>query len=109
MWTRSGRRGAAIAARVRAGTVNVNEGYVAVWGSTGAPQGGRGHSGLGHRHGREGLWATTDLQSVAVQRGTHGVLGGPPFGLQRLFDLGTERWPVVFTHALRAMRAVRMP
>jgi len=109
VWTRSTRRGAAIAARVRAGTVNVNEGYVAVWGSTGAPQGGRGHSGLGHRHGREGLWATTDLQSVAVQRGAHGVLGGPPFGLQRLFDLGTERWPVVFTHALRAMRALRMP
>jgi succinate-semialdehyde dehydrogenase/glutarate-semialdehyde dehydrogenase len=109
VWTRSTRRGAAIAARVRAGTVNVNEGYVAVWGSTAAPQGGRGHSGLGHRHGREGLWATTDLQSVAVQRGAHGVLGGPPFGLQRLFDLGTERWPVVFTHALRAMRALHLP
>ncbi|HEX5332458.1 MAG TPA: succinic semialdehyde dehydrogenase [Cellulomonas sp.] len=109
VWTRSARRGAAIAARVHAGTVNVNEGYVAVWGSTGAPQGGRGHSGLGHRHGREGLWATTDLQSVAIQRGAHGVFGGPPMGLQRLFDLGTERWPVVFTHALRAMRALRLP
>ncbi|MGV8976990.1 MAG: succinic semialdehyde dehydrogenase [Cellulomonas sp.] len=109
IWTRSSRRGAALAARVRAGTVNVNEGYVAVWGSTGAPQGGRGQSGLGHRHGREGLWETTELQSVAVQRLAHGVLGGPPLGLERLFDLGAEKWPVVFTSALRAMRALRVP
>jgi succinate-semialdehyde dehydrogenase/glutarate-semialdehyde dehydrogenase len=109
VWARSTRRAVAVAARVRSGTVTVNEGYSAVWGSTAAPQGGRRQSGLGHRHGPEGLWAVTELQSVAVQRGAHGVLGGPTFGLERLFDLGPERWPVLFTHALRVMRTLRMP
>ncbi len=109
VWTRSTRRGAQIAARVRSGTVNVNEGYVAGWGSTGAPQGGQGQSGLGHRHGPEGIWQTTAQQTVAVQRGVHGVLGGPGIGLHRLFDLGAERWTEVYTDVLRTMRALRQP
>ncbi|GIG19426.1 succinic semialdehyde dehydrogenase [Cellulomonas chitinilytica] len=109
IWTADTRRGAALAARVRAGSVNVNEGYVSTWGSMGAPQGGTGASGLGHRHGREGLWETTRLQTVAVQHGVHGLLGGPGVGLHRLFDLGTETWPRVYTQALRAMKAARLP
>jgi len=111
VWTADSRRGAALAARLRAGTVNVNEGYVAAWGSVGAPQGGVGASGFGRRHGREGLWETTRTQTVAVQRGVHGLLGGrvPGFGLRRLFDLGPETWPDVFTAALRIMRAARLP
>ena len=48
------RRGRAIAARIEAGTVNVNEGYAAAWGSVGAPMGGMKASGLGRRHGRRG-------------------------------------------------------
>lgn len=109
VWTRSTRRGAQIAARVRSGTVNVNEAYVAGWGSTGAPQGGQGQSGLGHRHGPEGIWQTTAQQTVAVQRGVHGVLGGPGIGLHRLFDLGAERWTEVYTDVLRTMKALRQP
>src|SRR5207344_2118067 len=42
VWTADLDRGRSIARRVRAGSVNVNEGYVAVWGSLGAPQGGIG-------------------------------------------------------------------
>ncbi len=109
IWIADTRRGAALAARVRSGSVNVNEGYVATWGSVGAPQGGIGASGIGSRHGREGLWATTRLQTIAVQRGAHGVLGGPGIGLHRMFDLGTERWPRLYTEALRAMKALRLP
>ncbi len=109
VWTRSTRRGAEIAARVGAGTVNVNEGYVGGWGSTGAPQGGRGQSGLGHRHGPEGIWQTTEQQTVALQRGVHSVLGGPGVGLHRLFDLGAERWTGIYTGMLRAMRTLRQP
>lgn len=109
VWTRSTRRGAEIARRVRSGTVNVNEAYVAGWGSTGAPQGGQGQSGLGHRHGPEGIWQTTAQQTVAVQRGVHGVLGGPGIGLHRLFDLGAEQWTEVYTDLLRAMKALRQP
>ena len=109
MWTGEARRGAALARRVHAGTVNVNEGYVATWGSVGAPQGGWGASGIGVRHGREGLWETTRLQSVAVQHGAHGALGLPPFGLRRLFELGTDVWPQVYTELLRVMKAARLP
>jgi succinate-semialdehyde dehydrogenase/glutarate-semialdehyde dehydrogenase len=109
IWTADARRGAAIAARVRVGTVNVNEGYVTTWGSVAAPQGGVGASGIGSRHGREGLWETTRTQTVAVQRGVHGVLGGPGVGLHRMFDLGTETWPRVYTELLRAMKALRLP
>ena len=109
VWTADTRRGAAIAARVRAGTVNVNEGYVSTWGSVGAPQGGVGSSGIGSRHGREGLWETTRVQTVAVQHGVHGVLGSPGIGLHRLFDLGTETWPRVFTEALRTMKRLHLP
>ncbi|CAL8970975.1 Putative succinate-semialdehyde dehydrogenase [NADP(+)] 2 [Cellulomonas sp. T2.31MG-18] len=112
IWTASARRGAALARRVRAGSVNVNEGYVASWASMGAPQSGWGPSGLGGRHGPEGLWLHTRQQTIAVQRGTHGVLGpwgGPTLGLERLFGLGHELWPVVYTQALRAMRTVRLP
>ena len=89
--------------------MNVNEGYVATWGSVGAPQGGVGASGIGSRHGREGLWATTRVQTVAVQHGVHGVLGGPGVGLHRMFDLGTETWPRVYTEVLRTLKALRLP
>ena len=49
------------------------------------------------------------MQTVAVQHGVHGVLGAPGIGLHRLFDLGTETWPRVYTEALRAMKALRLP
>lgn len=65
----SARRGRDAAARVDAGTVNVNEGYAASWGSTGAPMGGWKDSGLGRRHGIEGILKYTESQTVAVQRG----------------------------------------
>ncbi|WP_029289654.1 succinic semialdehyde dehydrogenase [Cellulomonas sp. HZM] len=111
IWTADARRGAALAARVRSGSVNVNEGYVATWGSVGAPQGGVGASGMGARHGREGLWETTRLQTIGVQRGVHGLVGnrGPSIGLNRLFGLGREVWPQVYGELLRAMKAARLP
>jgi succinate-semialdehyde dehydrogenase/glutarate-semialdehyde dehydrogenase len=70
-------RGRTIARRLHAGTVNVNEGYGPSWGSTRAPMGGMGDSGLGRRHGDEGLLKYTESQTVAWQR----LLGfGPQFG-----------------------------
>jgi succinate-semialdehyde dehydrogenase/glutarate-semialdehyde dehydrogenase len=67
VWSSPG-RGAEVATRLRAGTVNVNDGYAATWGSHDAPMGGMGDSGLGRRHGREGLLKYTEAQTVAVQR-----------------------------------------
>jgi succinate-semialdehyde dehydrogenase/glutarate-semialdehyde dehydrogenase len=68
VWTSSPARGRAVAERLRAGTVNINEGYAATWGSTDAPMGGFGVSGLGRRHGAEGLIKYTEPQTVATER-----------------------------------------
>ena len=54
LWTRDTARGRALATRLRAGTVNVNEGYAAAWASVDAPMGGMKASGLGRRHGADG-------------------------------------------------------
>ena len=64
------------AARLRAGTVNVNEGYATGWGTHSSPMGGFGDSGLGRRHGIEGLLKYTEAQTVATQRIIG--FGGPP-------------------------------
>ncbi|GAC57669.1 putative aldehyde dehydrogenase [Gordonia hirsuta DSM 44140 = NBRC 16056] len=68
-----------IAEQLRAGTVNINEGYAAAWGSTAAPMGGIGLSGVGRRHGREGLIKYTEPQTIAAQRfiGLDGMRGVP--------------------------------
>ena len=101
VWTSDVRRGRRIAARIQAGTVNVNEGYVAAWGSVGAPMGGMRQSGLGRRHGAVGITKYTEAQTISVQVGAHrGV------GLGRFFELPAERWTGAFTQALRAMKAV---
>jgi succinate-semialdehyde dehydrogenase / glutarate-semialdehyde dehydrogenase len=61
-------RARALATRVRAGTVNVNDAVVSAYGSTDAPMGGMGASGLGRRHGAEGILKYTEAQTIAVQR-----------------------------------------
>jgi succinate-semialdehyde dehydrogenase/glutarate-semialdehyde dehydrogenase len=66
VWSR--RRGVGVARRVLAGTVSVNEGYAAAWGSTDAAMGGVKDSGLGRRHGDEGLLKYTEPQTVLRQR-----------------------------------------
>ena len=96
VWTRDVARGRRLAARIETGTVTVNETYGGAWGATGSPMGGRKDSGLGRRHGREGILKYTDAQTVAVQR----LVGfAPPDALP--FD----RWAQGFTAALRLMKA----
>jgi len=78
VWAASTGEGERIAARLRSGTVNVNEGYAFAWGSLSAPMGGMGVSGVGRRHGPEGLLKYTEAQTIATAR----VLNlDPPFGL----------------------------
>lgn len=97
VWSRSGGHGRAVAARLHAGTVNVNEAFAAAWGSVDAPMGGMGDSGLGRRHGAEGLLKYTEPQTVAQQR-----LQGftPPPGI------GHDRWSRFLTFALKTLRRV---
>lgn len=61
-------RARALARRIEAGSVNVNEGFTASWASTDAPMGGFKESGVGRRHGREGIVKYTNIQTVATQR-----------------------------------------
>jgi succinate-semialdehyde dehydrogenase / glutarate-semialdehyde dehydrogenase len=68
VWAASTGEGEKIAARLRSGTVNVDEGYAFAWGSLGAPMGGMGISGLGRRHGPEGLLKYTESQTIAAAR-----------------------------------------
>lgn len=69
VWSGSAGRAMRVARRLQAGMVNVNEAYAATWGSTAAPAGGVKESGLGRRHGEEGLLKYTTAQTIAVQRG----------------------------------------
>lgn len=95
VWGRNGRRARAVAARVHAGTVNVNEAFAAAWGSIDAPMGGMGDSGLGRRHGIDGLLKYTEPQTVAHQR-----LQGftPPTWI------GHDRWARLLTLALTTLK-----
>ncbi|ACV79259.1 succinic semialdehyde dehydrogenase [Nakamurella multipartita] len=95
VWTGNPARGRAVAARLHAGTVNVNDGYAAAWASLDAPMGGMGDSGLGRRHGAEGLLKYTEAQTIAEQR----ILGfTPPPGVSY------RAWAKGLTMTLKAMK-----
>jgi len=92
--TRDLRAGRRLARRLHTGSVNVNEGYAASWGSTAAPMGGVGDSGLGSRHGEAGLLNYTEPQTIATQR----MLGfGPQLGLNR------QKWGGLLVKAVSTM------
>ena len=97
VWTRDTRRGHRLATRLEAGTVNVNEGYAAAWASVDAPMGGMKASGLGRRHGGDGIRKYTEAQTVAIQRVL--PVAPPPLVGQRL-------WGRTMTAALRLLRAL---
>ena len=93
--SRDHREAQVLARRLRAGTVNINEGYAAAWASKRAPMGGMGASGLGRRHGDEGMLKYTEPQTIATQR----ALGfGPQFGWS------DERWGDTLAAAMGVMK-----
>jgi succinate-semialdehyde dehydrogenase/glutarate-semialdehyde dehydrogenase len=97
VWTRDAGRGQRVAERLRAGAVNINEGYAAAWGSVDAPSGGVGDSGLGRRHGAEGILKYTDVQTIAAQR----LLPIAPWP-----GMSQETWAKTLTVALHVMRRI---
>ncbi|MFF8884058.1 succinic semialdehyde dehydrogenase [Streptomyces flaveolus] len=96
VWSRNGARGRAVAARVHAGTVNVNEAFAAAWGSVDAPMGGMGDSGLGRRHGADGILKYTEPQTIAHQR----LQGFTPPA-----RISPETWATLLTGALKVLKA----
>ncbi len=95
LWTRDTVRGRRMAARLQAGTVNINEGYIAAWGSVDAPMGGMKDSGMGRRHGSDGILKYTESQTVSVQR----LL---PLG--PVSPIGPRLWARLITAGLRLLR-----
>ena len=75
--------------------MNVNEGYAAAWGSTSAPMGGFADSGLGRRHGEDGILKYTESQTVATMRA---LSFGPQFGMS------DEKWGDLLTKSVGLMK-----
>ncbi|MCF1599959.1 succinic semialdehyde dehydrogenase [Streptomyces muensis] len=98
VWTKNGSRGRAVAARLRTGTVNVNEGYAPAYGSVQSPMGGMKDSGLGRRHGSEGILKYTEAQTVAQQR----LLPMAPS-----LGMDDEKYAQFMSRSLRLMKALR--
>ncbi|WP_254271951.1 succinic semialdehyde dehydrogenase [Haloarcula marina] len=68
VWTDDTDRGEALARRIETGSVSVNDAFLGMWAATDAPMGGVGDSGIGRRHGGDGIRKYTETQTVATQR-----------------------------------------
>jgi acyl-CoA reductase-like NAD-dependent aldehyde dehydrogenase len=68
-----------VAARIMAGTVNINEGFRATFASLDTPMGGMKNSGHGRRNGVDGLLKYTEVQAIGVH---NGLLNFPSRGHQ---------------------------
>ncbi|WP_432134947.1 succinic semialdehyde dehydrogenase [Streptomyces sp. bgisy154] len=99
VWTKDAKRGRAVAARLRTGTVNINEGYAPAYGSVQSPMGGMKDSGLGRRHGSEGILKYTEAQTVAHQR----LLPMAP-----ALGMTDEKYAAFMSRSLRVMKALRL-
>ncbi|WKN47396.1 succinic semialdehyde dehydrogenase [Nocardioides sp. Arc9.136] len=88
-----------LARRIRAGSVGINDGAALAAGSVEAGMGGMGDSGLGRRHGVQGIQRFTETQTIALSR--IGPVGPPPgMPLERFVRLGNAQLRV-----LRRLRA----
>jgi succinate-semialdehyde dehydrogenase/glutarate-semialdehyde dehydrogenase len=98
IYSRDVRRARRLAAQVKCGTVNINEGFAASFGSLDSPMGGMRESGTGRRQGPEGVRRYTEPQTVAVQRGV--PLAAPSF-------MSEATYANVTTATLRWMKRLR--
>ncbi len=98
IWSRDVRAAEAMAARIKAGTIEINDGIAATWGSADVLQGGMKSSGMGRRNGKYGILRFTEPQSIVIQR-LHGV--HPPGSMTH------ELFSAVMTHSLKAIH--RLP
>ncbi|MUN40548.1 succinic semialdehyde dehydrogenase [Actinomadura litoris] len=99
VWTRDAAAGRRVAARLQAGTVNVNDGYGAAYASHDAPMGGMKQSGVGRRHGSEGMLRFTEVKTVASQ---HLMDLEPPGGL------GYEKFADLMAGGVKIMKWLRI-
>ena len=71
----------AVARRIESGNVNVNDALAAAYAAKGTPSGGVKQSGVGARHGDQGLLKYTDVQNLAVLKkpGAMSARPGQPY------------------------------
>ncbi|MBW1596964.1 succinic semialdehyde dehydrogenase [Streptomyces sp. JJ38] len=98
VWSRSARSAWDVAARLRTGTVNINEGFAPAYGSVQAPMGGMGDSGLGRRHGSEGILKFTEAQTISQQR----LLPMAPS-----LGMSDAQYAAFMSRSLKALKALR--
>ena len=100
IYSRNLTRAREIASRIKCGTVNINEGFGATFGSIDAPMGGMRESGQGRRQGGEGVLRYTETQAVASQS----VLRfGPQFGMN------DRQYARLMTTSLRLLKKTGRP
>jgi succinate-semialdehyde dehydrogenase / glutarate-semialdehyde dehydrogenase len=99
IWSRDLGHARRLAAHIHAGTVSINEGYGAAYTAYGAPMGGVKTSGIGRRHGSEGLLKYTEAQTVASQR----FVG---FDVPR--GVSQKHYARLLTAVVRALRLLRI-
>jgi succinate-semialdehyde dehydrogenase/glutarate-semialdehyde dehydrogenase len=99
VWTGDVARGRRLAARIKAGTVNINEGYASAYGSYDAPMGGMKDSGVGRRHGAEGLLRYTEAQTVASQHG---------FGFEPVLGMSYETYAALVSSGQKLLKRLRL-
>jgi len=99
IWTKDTHQARLMAAVIRSGSVNINDGAAAAAGSIEAPMGGMGDSGLGRRHGAEGIRKYTEAQTVAEQRG---MALGPPA------SMAVEKFVAMTNGQLKLLRKLRV-
>jgi succinate-semialdehyde dehydrogenase/glutarate-semialdehyde dehydrogenase len=115
VWTRDVDAGTAIAQRIEAGTVFVND-VLYAYASPDAPWGGVKSSGSGRTHSRYGLYELVSVKHVSVDPGWLPAIGYPYSldllnavrnGLQSIYAKGADRVGAVWQAASSARRALR--
>jgi acyl-CoA reductase-like NAD-dependent aldehyde dehydrogenase len=113
IWTRDRQRGEAIARRLNAGTVMIND-VVSCFGIAEAPHGGVKASGIGRTHGRLGLdevvrtkFVDTDYLSALPKPWWYGAGPGFARGIESLIDALHGRGAGRIAALIRAAKLVR--
>jgi len=102
IWTKNRERGAELARDIECGTVNLNDAYATAYAAPGAPMGGMNDSGIGHRHGPEGLKRYVEAKTIGTSR--IGPIGPPPFVPDRLYAWGTLTMTSLYRRLRRRLR-----
>jgi acyl-CoA reductase-like NAD-dependent aldehyde dehydrogenase len=98
IYSRDGARARKLAAQIACGSVNINEGFGATFGSLAVPMGGMRQSGIGRRQGPEGIHRFTEPQAVGTQRGLR---------IAPMFGLSDAAYAATMSGSLRVLKKLR--